>query len=161
VSLFRQLVGLLGRVIGPTQGLYLHIEQHNTEKRRYTSMPRAGFEPAISTFERPKTVLGSDRSAIQTGPYCNLQLFIFMLIQRFQNVGLQSPWQNVKYFIILEHKSTPNVTVYCYKSCTLLVQLISLIISFIYLGATGGIIITQNGLQSPPLKRFAIHNKLS
>jgi hypothetical protein len=62
-----QLVGLLGRVIGPTQGLYLHTEQHNTEKRRHTSMPRASFEPAISTSERPKTVLASDRSAIETG----------------------------------------------------------------------------------------------
>jgi hypothetical protein len=30
-------------------------------------MPRAEFEPAISTFERPKTVLASDRSAIETG----------------------------------------------------------------------------------------------
>jgi hypothetical protein len=30
-------------------------------------MPRAGFEPAISTFERPKTVLASDRSAVETG----------------------------------------------------------------------------------------------
>jgi hypothetical protein len=29
-------------------------------------MPRAGFEPAISTFERPKTVLASERSAIET-----------------------------------------------------------------------------------------------
>jgi hypothetical protein len=30
-------------------------------------MSRAGFEAAISTFERPKTVLASDRSAIETG----------------------------------------------------------------------------------------------
>jgi hypothetical protein len=63
----RELVGLLGRVIGPTQGLYLHTGQHNTEKRRHTSMPRAGFKSAISTSERPKTVLASDRSAIETG----------------------------------------------------------------------------------------------
>jgi hypothetical protein len=34
----RQLVGLLGLVIGPTQGLYLHTGQHNREKRRHTSM---------------------------------------------------------------------------------------------------------------------------
>jgi hypothetical protein len=65
--IYRQLVGLLGRVIGPTQGLYLHTEQHNTEKRRHTSIPRAEYEPAISTFERPKTVLASGRSAIKTG----------------------------------------------------------------------------------------------
>jgi hypothetical protein len=35
----RQLVGLLGQVISPTQGLYLHTGQHNTEKCRHTSMP--------------------------------------------------------------------------------------------------------------------------
>jgi hypothetical protein len=29
-------------------------------------MPRAGFEHAISTFERPKTVLASDRPALET-----------------------------------------------------------------------------------------------
>jgi hypothetical protein len=57
----RQLVRLLGRVIGPTQGLYLH----RTTQHRHTSMLRAGFEPAILTFERPKTVLASDRSAIE------------------------------------------------------------------------------------------------
>jgi hypothetical protein len=32
-------------------------------------MPRAGFEPAISTFERLKTVLASDRSDIEIGTY--------------------------------------------------------------------------------------------
>jgi len=37
------MVGLLGWVIGPTQGLYLHTGQHNTHKRRHTSMPRAVF----------------------------------------------------------------------------------------------------------------------
>jgi hypothetical protein len=30
-------------------------------------MPRAGFEPVIPMFERPKTVLALDRSAIETG----------------------------------------------------------------------------------------------
>jgi hypothetical protein len=30
-------------------------------------MPRAGFEPEIPMFERPKTVLALDRSAIETG----------------------------------------------------------------------------------------------
>jgi len=59
------LVGLLGRGISPTQGLYPHTGQHNTEKRRHTSMPRAGFEPATPVFERPKIV-----RALQ--PYRNL-----------------------------------------------------------------------------------------
>jgi hypothetical protein len=30
-------------------------------------MPRAGFEPAIPMFERPKTELALDRAAIETG----------------------------------------------------------------------------------------------
>jgi hypothetical protein len=68
-----QLVGLLGREIGPTQGLYLHASQHNTEKRGDTSMLRVGFEPTIPVFERPKTVRASDRSAIGTGSFLILK----------------------------------------------------------------------------------------
>jgi hypothetical protein len=34
-SAFGYLVGLLGRGISPTQDLYLHTEQHNTEKRTH------------------------------------------------------------------------------------------------------------------------------
>jgi len=45
----------------------IYTGQHNTERRRQTSMPRAGFEHAISMFERPKTLLDLDRSAIETG----------------------------------------------------------------------------------------------
>jgi len=41
--------------------------QHNTEKRRHISMSRAGFEPAIPVFERPKTVRAFERAAIGTG----------------------------------------------------------------------------------------------
>jgi hypothetical protein len=51
-SIHRHLVGLLGWGISPTRGLYRHTGQHNTETRRHTSMPRAGFEPAILMFKR-------------------------------------------------------------------------------------------------------------
>jgi len=61
MNLFGHLVGLLGWGISPTQGLYLHTAQHNTEKRGHTSMPRAGFEPAIPVFERSKTERDLDR----------------------------------------------------------------------------------------------------
>jgi hypothetical protein len=67
MNLFKQLVRLLGREIGPTQGLYLHTGQHNTEKHGNTSMPRVGFETTIPVFERPKTVRALDREAIGTG----------------------------------------------------------------------------------------------
>jgi hypothetical protein len=51
-SIHRHLVGLLGWGISPTQGPYRNTGQHNTKTRRHTSMPRAGFEPAISMFKR-------------------------------------------------------------------------------------------------------------
>jgi hypothetical protein len=53
-------VGLLGRVISPSQRRYL-AQTHN--KYRETSIPRVGFEPTILAFERVKTVHASDRAA--------------------------------------------------------------------------------------------------
>jgi len=42
--------------------------QHNTEEKRgYTSMPLAGFEPTILSFERLKTVRALDSAATGTG----------------------------------------------------------------------------------------------
>jgi hypothetical protein len=41
--------------------------EHKTEKREYTSMPRARFEPTIPVLERSKTVRASDGAAIRTG----------------------------------------------------------------------------------------------
>jgi hypothetical protein len=47
----------------------LPTQDNTTQKKRgHTSMPRAGFEPEIPMFERPKTVLALDRAAIWTGP---------------------------------------------------------------------------------------------
>jgi hypothetical protein len=61
LNLFRQLVGLLGRVIGLTQSLYLH------RTTQHTSMPQVGFDPTIRVFERPKALRASDRSTTGTG----------------------------------------------------------------------------------------------
>jgi len=66
---FRHLVGLLGRGISPAPRPLPTQDSTNTQKRRHTSMPRAGFELAISTFEWPKTVLVLDRAAIEIGDY--------------------------------------------------------------------------------------------
>jgi hypothetical protein len=72
---YRQSVGLLGRVISPSQGLYLYTEQHKhrplpihrttqtQNKRTQTSMPRAGFEPTTPVFEWAKTAHALDRAA--------------------------------------------------------------------------------------------------
>jgi hypothetical protein len=41
-------------------------ENTNTEKRRYISMPRVGFNLMISVFERHRTANALNRSAIVT-----------------------------------------------------------------------------------------------
>jgi hypothetical protein len=59
----RQSVGLLGRVISSSQGLYLNTRQHkhriNTHTH-HTSMPCVGFEPTILASERAKAVHALD-----------------------------------------------------------------------------------------------------
>jgi hypothetical protein len=60
----RHSVGLLGRVIVPSQGRYLTQTQN---KHKKTSMPRVGFEPTIPAFERAKTVHALDRAATVIG----------------------------------------------------------------------------------------------
>jgi hypothetical protein len=58
-----QSVGLLGRGISPVASPYLHTEHHKQNKRTKTSMPRLGFEPTTTVFERVKTVHALDRAA--------------------------------------------------------------------------------------------------
>jgi FAD synthase len=66
-GLFTQTVGLLGRVISTSQGLYLHTGKHKQNKRTQTSMPQVGFEPTIPASERAKTVHALDRSLTVIG----------------------------------------------------------------------------------------------
>jgi hypothetical protein len=65
--IYTQLVGLFGRGIGPSQGHYLHTEQHKQNKRTQTSMPGVGFEPMTPLFERAKTVHALDGEATVIG----------------------------------------------------------------------------------------------
>jgi hypothetical protein len=60
----RHSVGLLGRVISPSQGRYLTETQNNQKE---TSMPRVGFEPTIPAFKRAKTVHTLDRATTVIG----------------------------------------------------------------------------------------------
>jgi hypothetical protein len=67
---FSQTVGLLGRVIRPSQGPYLNSGQHKHRINAYThqtSMPWVGFEPTIPASERAKIVHALDRKATVTG----------------------------------------------------------------------------------------------
>jgi hypothetical protein len=58
----RHSVGLLERVISPSQGRYLTQTQN---KHKQTSMPQVRFEPMIPAYERAKTVHALDRAAIK------------------------------------------------------------------------------------------------
>jgi hypothetical protein len=58
---FTKSVGLLGRVISPSQGRYLNTWQHGHRTQAQTFMHWVGFEPTIPAFERVKTVLASAR----------------------------------------------------------------------------------------------------
>jgi hypothetical protein len=55
---FSQTIGLLWRVISPSQGRYLNTGQHKPTINAYahrTSMPWVGFEPTIPASEQAKT----------------------------------------------------------------------------------------------------------
>jgi hypothetical protein len=68
ILIISQTVGLLRRMISPSQDRYLNTGQHKQNKHTYqTSMPRAGFEPTIPASERAKTVHALDRAATVTG----------------------------------------------------------------------------------------------
>jgi hypothetical protein len=60
---YRKWVWLVGRVISPSQGRYLHRTIQTQQKRAQTSMPCVGFEATIPAFERAKTDHASDRAA--------------------------------------------------------------------------------------------------
>jgi hypothetical protein len=67
---FSQTVGLLGRVISPSQGRYLNTGQHRHGINLYThqiSMAWLGFEPTITAPEQLKTVHALDRPTIVSG----------------------------------------------------------------------------------------------
>jgi hypothetical protein len=79
----RQSVGLPGRGISSSQGLYLNTGQHKHRINTYThqtSMPCFGFEPTIPASERAKTVYASDRSATVTGNYGSIKEKYFLAL---------------------------------------------------------------------------------
>jgi hypothetical protein len=86
---FSQAVGLLGRVISPSQGLYLtqgntHTEWTHTHTHTHThqiSMPWLGFEPTIPASKRVKTVHALDRAATVTGPTCYYPRIIGWIVE--------------------------------------------------------------------------------
>jgi hypothetical protein len=81
VIFFTQTVGLLERVISPSQGLYLHKTTTQTQNKRIhthththtqTSMLRVGFEPTIPASKWAKKVHALERSATVIGDLLNI-----------------------------------------------------------------------------------------
>jgi hypothetical protein len=68
LDLFTQSVGLLGRGISPSQGRYLHTEQHRHRINAHRR-PRLKWNsnPLSQCFERAKAVHTSDRAATVIG----------------------------------------------------------------------------------------------
>jgi hypothetical protein len=55
--IYTRSAGLLGRGISPSQGCYLHRDQHKHRINAHQiPMPRVGFEPTILVFEGTKMV---------------------------------------------------------------------------------------------------------
>jgi hypothetical protein len=82
---YTQSIGLLGRGISTSQGLYLHTEHKTETQNKWThiqmAMPRVGFEPTIPVFGRAKTVYVLDRAATVVGRYEVLQSKINKVLQ--------------------------------------------------------------------------------
>jgi hypothetical protein len=82
LNLFTQFVRLLVWGIRPSQGRYLHTEQHTQNKRTQTSMPEVGFEPTTPVFERAKTVHASDGGATVIGSLTRIVLENWVTFKR-------------------------------------------------------------------------------
>jgi hypothetical protein len=66
--IYTQSVLLLGRVISPSQGRYLHTGQTQTQNKcTQIPMPRGGFESTIPAFQRADTVHALDGTATVIG----------------------------------------------------------------------------------------------
>jgi hypothetical protein len=70
-NLFSQTVGLLRRLISPSQGRYLSAGQHKQNKRIHTPNIHVLIEPTIPASERAKTVYALDHAATVTGIQLN------------------------------------------------------------------------------------------
>jgi hypothetical protein len=90
-----QTVGLLGRMISPSQVLYLNTRKHKHRINTYTyqtSMPCVGFEHTIPASERAKRVHALYYSATVTGSHCHKKLKYSTMkvnVTRFQCLRLK------------------------------------------------------------------------
>jgi hypothetical protein len=80
---------LLGWVISPSQGPYLHTGQHKRRINAYTFIPWGGFEPPIPEFQQARTVHALDCAATVLG-------YIKVYLSNFKgcNVGI-TDWKDL------------------------------------------------------------------
>jgi hypothetical protein len=127
--IYSQSVGLLGRVISPSQGLYLYTGHHKHRINTYThqiSMLWVGFEPTITASEPAKTVHDLDRSATVTGSGLRIENRIHkctaregLILSRNRGVFVDGVW--IGYWIYwhnseLQEITTPSLISTFYKS---------------------------------------------
>jgi hypothetical protein len=64
MDIHRQLEGLLGRMISPSQGRNLHRTTQTQKRRGQTTTPQVGFEPTTPVFKPAKTFHALGRAAL-------------------------------------------------------------------------------------------------
>jgi hypothetical protein len=67
---FSQTVGILGRVISQSQGLYLNTEQHKHGMNAYTHTPNIHVSSGIRTHD-PRVRANKDSSCLRPRGYCD------------------------------------------------------------------------------------------
>jgi hypothetical protein len=93
VIFFWQTVGILGRVISPSQGHYLHTGQH---KHRINAHPDilalSGIPTHVSSVERAKIVHAVDRAATVTGRRAHNLYFSMSYVAIWLWIRGEVPW---------------------------------------------------------------------
>jgi hypothetical protein len=84
------VLGHPGRGISPSQGRYLHTEQHNHRMNAHTSRPWVGFESTAPVFERTKTVQAFDHAATVMG-----DILLRILVTRLVINGFRIRWSDL------------------------------------------------------------------
>jgi hypothetical protein len=86
LELLRHIVGLLGRVIRPSQGLYLHRTTQHRKTR--TNIHALSGIRTHNPSNQPAKTHASDRTATVTGG----SIFTFIYVQRAKNEVVLSAW---------------------------------------------------------------------
>jgi hypothetical protein len=101
LELFRQMVGLLGRVISPSQGLYLHRTTQD-RKKRTNIHDLSGIRTMILATNRPKTHVSDRTDTVigRTDEYFNKTLiYYYRFLPHSSEDTIHSPSAIQRYLI--------------------------------------------------------------